>query len=64
MGLSRSFSRTTLEDTDGFPSFCTMCGGEIVCVNCGEESVPGTVLEADDQDSLHSNLQNGGGQRS
>ena len=31
-----------------------MCGQDIVCEDCGEESAPGLCLEAEDQ-SLHTN---------
>jgi DNA-directed RNA polymerase II subunit RPB9 len=29
---------------------CTMCGMPIMCQECGEESAPGFVLEAEDED--------------
>ncbi|USP77455.1 DNA-directed RNA polymerase II subunit RPB9 [Curvularia clavata] len=29
---------------------CTMCGMPIMCEECGEESAPGLVLEAEDED--------------
>lgn len=64
VGLTRSFSRASLVEFDGFPNFCTMCGQDIICVECGEESAPGLVLEAEDEHSLHSNIQSGGGEHS
>lgn len=64
VGLSRSFSRASLMELDGFPNFCTMCGQDIVCVDCGEESAPGLVLEAEDEQTLHSNMQRGAGEQS
>ncbi|KAF1965609.1 hypothetical protein BU23DRAFT_22260 [Bimuria novae-zelandiae CBS 107.79] len=60
VGLARSLSRTSLMELDGFPNFCTMCGQDIVCVDCGEERAPGLVLEAEDEQTLHSNMQRGG----
>ncbi|KAL1605178.1 hypothetical protein SLS60_004722 [Paraconiothyrium brasiliense] len=64
VGLTRSFSRASLMELDGFPNFCTMCGQDIVCVDCGEESAPGLVFEAEDENSLHSNIQRGDGEHS
>ena len=49
VGLSRSLSHTTLGDM--CPNFCTMCGQEIVCVDCGEEPAPGIVLETDEENA-------------
>lgn len=66
VGLTRSFSTTTLQDdghgnhgTDDndfdfgidIPPVCTMCGEEIICITCGEEPAPGIALETLDQDS-------------
>jgi DNA-directed RNA polymerase II subunit RPB9 len=64
VGLTRSFSRASLMELDGFPNFCTMCGQDIVCVDCGDESAPGLVLEAEDEHSLQSNVQRGSGEHS
>lgn len=64
VGLTRSFSRASLMEMDGFPNFCTMCGQDIVCVDCGDESAPGLVLEAEDEHSLQSNLAGAGGEQS
>jgi len=55
VGLTRSLSRTSLNAWDSFPQFCTMCGQEIVCEECGDESVPGYVLETTDEHSVHTN---------
>ncbi|KAF2270199.1 hypothetical protein CC78DRAFT_574328 [Lojkania enalia] len=49
VGLTRSFSHTTLSEE--IPGLCTMCGQEIVCEECGEESAPGFCLEADDEEA-------------
>ncbi|KAF2795608.1 hypothetical protein K505DRAFT_348517 [Melanomma pulvis-pyrius CBS 109.77] len=57
VGLSRSLSHTTLGEE--FPGFCTMCGQDIVCEECGEESAPGLVFEADDEDALPADPQRG-----
>ncbi|KAF2638519.1 hypothetical protein P280DRAFT_471118 [Massarina eburnea CBS 473.64] len=40
---------------DAFPFLCTMCGQDILCEDCGEESAPGFCLEADDDQSPHTN---------
>ncbi|KAF2277056.1 uncharacterized protein EI97DRAFT_307821 [Westerdykella ornata] len=51
VGLTRSLSRTTLsDDYDYLPPLCTMCGQDIVCIECGEGSAPGIALEASDPD--------------
>ena len=50
VGLSRSLSQTTLADL--LPGLCTMCGQDILCVECGEETAPGLILEADDENVL------------
>jgi DNA-directed RNA polymerase II subunit RPB9 len=55
VGLSRSLSRTSLSDM--MPYFCTMCGQDIVCLDCGEEPVAGIALEADDEDATPAGLQ-------
>jgi DNA-directed RNA polymerase II subunit RPB9 len=34
-----------------------MCGQDILCLDCGEESAPGILLEATDEDVLSSNRQ-------
>lgn len=34
------------------PSFCTMCGQEILCPLCGQETDNGFYLEAEDPESL------------
>jgi DNA-directed RNA polymerase II subunit RPB9 len=57
VGLSQSLSQSTLGDA--FPGFCTMCGQDIVCEDCGEETVPGLVLEADDEDTLPADARGG-----
>jgi DNA-directed RNA polymerase II subunit RPB9 len=49
VGLTRSLSRTTLSD-ELLPSMCTMCGQEIMCIECGEEAAPGIALETFDVD--------------
>ncbi|KAF2112683.1 hypothetical protein BDV96DRAFT_648928 [Lophiotrema nucula] len=49
VGLSRSLSHTTL--SEAVPGFCTMCGQDIVCEECGEETAPGLCFEADDEDA-------------
>lgn len=36
------------------PSFCTMCGQEILCPLCGQETDNGFYLEAEDPESLMS----------
>ncbi|KAH7359583.1 hypothetical protein BKA66DRAFT_427084 [Pyrenochaeta sp. MPI-SDFR-AT-0127] len=46
VGLSHSTSQASLSDE--FPC-CTMCGMPIMCVECGEESAPGFMLEAEDE---------------
>ncbi|KAF2730657.1 hypothetical protein EJ04DRAFT_567515 [Polyplosphaeria fusca] len=51
VGLTRSFSTTTLSAEEGVPGFCTMCGQELVCEDCGEESAPGLCFEAPDQEA-------------
>lgn len=48
VGLTRSFSNTTLSEE--VPGLCTMCGQDIICIECGEETAPGVVLETDDAD--------------
>jgi DNA-directed RNA polymerase II subunit RPB9 len=53
VGLTRSLSRTSLDVWDAFPHLCTMCGQEIVCEECGEETVPGYVLETMDEHAVH-----------
>ncbi|KAF2751304.1 hypothetical protein M011DRAFT_473801 [Sporormia fimetaria CBS 119925] len=57
VGLTRHLSNTTLSNTDPelpfeeqLPSLCTMCGQEIICIECGEESAPGIALETFDAD--------------
>jgi DNA-directed RNA polymerase II subunit RPB9 len=62
VGLSQSLSQSTLGEA--FPGFCTMCGQDIVCEDCGEETVPGLVLEADDEDASPADLQRGVGEQS
>ncbi|KAF2248453.1 DNA-directed RNA polymeras-like protein II subunit RPB9 [Trematosphaeria pertusa] len=57
VGLSRSLSHTSLGEA--FPTLCTMCGQDIVCEECGEESAPGLVLETEDEHELHTNAQLG-----
>lgn len=57
VGLTRSLSHASL--SEAFPNFCTMCGQDIVCEECGEESAPGLVLEAEDEQALHTNAQMG-----
>ncbi|KAJ4298289.1 hypothetical protein N0V90_006189 [Kalmusia sp. IMI 367209] len=59
VGLTRSLSRTSL--IDAFPNLCTMCGQDILCEDCGEESAPGLILEAEDEHQLHTNIQRGDG---
>lgn len=51
VGLTRSLSHTTLSE-DAPPGLCTMCGQDIVCVECGEETAPGIALETYDEDAL------------
>jgi DNA-directed RNA polymerase II subunit RPB9 len=46
VGLSRSSSQVSLSEE--LPC-CTMCGMDIVCVECGEDHAPGFVLEAEDE---------------
>ena len=58
VGLSRSLSDAHLvADDDEGPGMCTMCGQDVLCVECGEQSAPGILLEATDQDTLLSNAQ-------
>lgn len=53
VGLTRSLSRVSL--SEGIPFFCTMCGQDIVCEDCGEEYAPGYCLEAEDEQSVQTN---------
>jgi DNA-directed RNA polymerase II subunit RPB9 len=46
VGLFHSSSRAS--DPEELPC-CTMCGMDIVCVECGEDHAPGFVLEAEDE---------------
>jgi DNA-directed RNA polymerase II subunit RPB9 len=46
VGLSHSSSQASLSEE--LPC-CTMCGMDIVCVECGEDHAPGFVLEAEDE---------------
>jgi len=46
VGLSRSDSQASVSEE--LPC-CTMCGMDIVCVECGEDHAPGFVLEAEDE---------------
>lgn len=48
VGLTRSLSSTTLFD-EAAPNLCTMCGQEILCIECGVESAPGVALETYDE---------------
>ncbi|KAF2015385.1 hypothetical protein BU24DRAFT_461634 [Aaosphaeria arxii CBS 175.79] len=50
VGISQTLSNTTLSES--FPGLCTMCGQDIVCIECGEDSAPGLCFEADDEDPL------------
>lgn len=46
VGTSQSVAQTsTLEELP----CCTMCGMDIVCVECGEDHAPGFVLETQDE---------------
>lgn len=62
VGLTRSFSHTSL--SEAFPCLCTMCGQDIVCEECGEESAPGLILEAEDEHGLHTNAHLGDNKQS
>ncbi|EAT78786.1 hypothetical protein SNOG_13762 [Parastagonospora nodorum SN15] len=46
VGLSNSISQASVSEE--LPC-CTMCGMDIVCVECGEDWAPGFVLEAEDE---------------
>jgi DNA-directed RNA polymerase II subunit RPB9 len=46
VGLSHSNSEASLSEE--LPC-CTMCGMDIVCVECGEDWAPGFALEAEDE---------------
>lgn len=46
VGLSHSSSQGVLSEE--FPC-CTMCGMPIMCIECGEESAEGFMLEAEDE---------------
>jgi DNA-directed RNA polymerase II subunit RPB9 len=46
VGLSLSSSQASVSEE--LPC-CTMCGMDIVCVECGEDWAPGFVLEAEDE---------------
>ena len=46
VGLSHSDSQASVSEE--LPC-CTMCGMDIVCVECGEDWAPGFVLEAEDE---------------
>jgi DNA-directed RNA polymerase II subunit RPB9 len=59
VGLTRSLSHTSLSIWESFPHLCTMCGQEIVCEECGEESAPGYILETQDEAGVHTNAQTG-----
>jgi DNA-directed RNA polymerase II subunit RPB9 len=48
VGLSHSSSQASL--SEDLPC-CTMCGMDIVCVECGEDWAPGFALEAEDEQS-------------
>jgi DNA-directed RNA polymerase II subunit RPB9 len=48
VGLSHSSSQAS--PSEELPC-CTMCGMDIVCVECGEDWAPGFVLEAEDEQS-------------
>jgi DNA-directed RNA polymerase II subunit RPB9 len=49
VGLSNSSSQAPVSEE--LPC-CTMCGMDIVCVECGEDWAPGFVLEAEDEDPV------------
>ena len=40
---------------EAFPFLCTMCGQDIICEDCGQESAPGYCLEAEDERAPHTN---------
>lgn len=46
VGLSQSTPQASASEE--LPC-CTMCGMDIVCVECGEDWAPGFVLEAEDE---------------
>jgi DNA-directed RNA polymerase II subunit RPB9 len=46
VGLSHPSSEASLSEE--LPC-CTMCGMDIVCVECGEDWAPGFALEAEDE---------------
>ncbi|KAF2126026.1 hypothetical protein P153DRAFT_369402 [Dothidotthia symphoricarpi CBS 119687] len=49
VGLSHSVSQASLSPNEDLPC-CTMCGMDIMCVECGEDWAPGFVLEAEDEE--------------
>ena len=55
VGLTRSLSRTSLYEA--FPFLCTMCGQDIVCEDCGEESAPGYMLETMDDQTVYTDAE-------
>ncbi|KAI1543218.1 RPB9 DNA-directed RNA polymerase subunit M Transcription elongation factor TFIIS [Pyrenophora tritici-repentis] len=50
VGLSLSEAQAAQAALDEEMPCCTMCGMPIICEDCGEESAPGFVLEAEDED--------------
>ncbi|KAF1935754.1 hypothetical protein EJ02DRAFT_460108 [Clathrospora elynae] len=51
VGFSQSDSQDTQHLLNEEMPCCTMCGMPIMCQECGEESAPGFVLEAEDEDT-------------
>lgn len=49
VGLPHSISQTSLSTDEDLPC-CTMCGMDIMCIECGEDWAPGFVLEAEDEE--------------
>ena len=48
VGLSQSDTEAEESKSEELPC-CTMCGMDIVCVECGEDHATGFVLEAEDE---------------
>jgi len=48
VGLSHSEVQASASESEELPC-CTMCGMDIVCVECGEDHAPGFVLECEDE---------------